>query len=75
VTQGSYIVATDGIMYDLADVPRGEGDWGWNHPTDAAKEFAEEHPDFVVEQPAWPFSESELSQNITHWPGAWLKKA
>ena len=74
VTPGSYIVATDGIMYDLRDVPRGEADWDWNHPTDAAKEFAESHPEFVVEQPAWPFNESDLTENITHWPGAWLKK-
>jgi len=74
VTPGSYIVATDGIMYDLHDVPRGEDDWGWNHPTDSAKEFAEAHPDFVIEQPAWPFNESDLSENITHWPGAWLRK-
>ena len=74
VTQGSYIVATDGIMHDLNDVPRGETDWSWNHPTDAAKEFAQAHPEFVIEQPAWPFNESELSKNITHWPGAWLKK-
>jgi len=74
VTPGSYIVATDGIMYDLHDVPRGEADWDWNHPTDAAKEFASAHPAFVVEQPAWPFNESDLSENITHWPGAWLRK-
>ncbi len=74
VTPGSYIVATDGIMNDLADVPRGEADWTWNHPTDAATEFAAAHSDFVVEQPVWPFNESELSENITHWPGAWLRK-
>ena len=74
VTPGSYIVATDGIMYDLHDVPRGESDWDWNHPTDAAKEFAENHPEFVIEQPDWPFNESELSENITHWPGAWLRR-
>ena len=74
VTPGSYIVATDGIMYDLHDVPRGESDWDWNHPTDAAKEFVESHPEFVIEQPDWPFNESELTENITHWPGAWLKR-
>jgi len=74
VTPGSYIVATDGIMEDLHDVPRGDADWVWDHPTDAAKEFAEEHPEFVVEQPKWPFNESELAENITHWPGAWLRR-
>jgi len=74
VTKGSYIVATDGSMKDLHDVPRGEVDWVWNHPTVAAEEFAEAHSDFVIEQPEWPFNESGLSKNITHWPGAWLRK-
>ncbi len=74
VTSGSYIVATDGSMKDLYDVPRGSPEWVWDHPTAAAYEFAQKHADFVLEQPAWPFNESELSENITHWPGAWLKK-
>jgi len=74
VTAGSYIVATDGIMKDLFDVPRGARDWDWDHPTAAAAEFAQNHFDFVLEQPKWPFSESDLSENITHWPGAWLRK-
>ncbi len=74
VTEGSYIVATDGSMKDLHDVPRGEADWAWNHPTAAAEEFVAAHPEFVIEQPAWPFNESGLSKNITHWPGAWLRR-
>lgn len=74
VTPGSYIVATDGVMYDLHDVPRGRPDWTWDNPAEAAKEFLKSHPEFVLEQPAWPFNESELDRNITHWPGAWLKR-
>lgn len=74
VTPGSYLVATDGIMKDLYDVPRGNSEWTWDHPTAAAAEFAEKHPEFVLEVPAWSFNESELSENVTHWPGAWLKK-
>lgn len=74
VTPGSYLVATDGIMKDLADVPRGAPDWTWNHPTAAAAEFAQGHPEFLLEQPAWPFNESELKKNVTHWPGAWLRR-
>ena len=74
VTPGSYIVATDGSMKDLHDVPRGKAEWVWDHPTAAAAEFAAQHPEFVLEQPAWPFNESELSQNITHWPGAFLRR-
>jgi hypothetical protein len=29
---------------------------------------------FQIEEPNWPFNESSLSKNITHWPGAWLKR-
>lgn len=74
VTTGSYIVATDGIMFDLADVPRGVLGWATDNPTFAARDFVANHPEFVIEQPAWPFNESELEHNITHWPGAWLKR-
>jgi len=74
VSKGSYIVATDGIMLDLADVPRGTPGWTTDNPTHAARDFAASHPNFVVEQPAWPFNESDLTHNITHWPGAWLKR-
>lgn len=74
VTPGSYIVATDGIMFDLADVPRGHPEWVTDNPTCAALDFAAMHPEFRVEQPGWPFNESELDKNVTHWPGAWLKR-
>lgn len=74
VTSGSYIVATDGAMKDLYDVPRGDPDWVWDHPTAAAAEFAAAHPEFVLEQPEWPFNESKLTDNITFWPGAWLRR-
>lgn len=74
VTPGSYIVATDGIMKQLGDVPRGDREWVWDNPTDAAIEFVAKHPEFVIEQPAWPFNESGLTRNLTHWPGAWLRR-
>lgn len=74
VSPGSYIVATDGSMQDLHDVPRGKPEWEHNNPTTAALDFARSHPEFVMEQPLWPFNESDLSQNITHWPSAWLRR-
>jgi cephalosporin hydroxylase len=74
VTPGSYIVATDGIMHDLYDTPRGRPDWISDNPSSAAMEFLETHPDFVIEQPDWPFNESDLNRNITHWPGGYLKR-
>jgi cephalosporin hydroxylase len=75
VSEGSYIVATDGIMRDVASVPRGEPGWIDDNPAAAAEQFAARHPEFTLTQPAWPFNESELKSNITHWPGAWLRKA
>lgn len=74
VPVGSCIVATDGIMYDLADVPRGQERWAHDNPSRAARDFVQANPDFVIEQPAWPFNESELQANITHWPDAWLRR-
>ncbi|MDQ6740108.1 MAG: cephalosporin hydroxylase family protein, partial [Actinomycetota bacterium] len=74
VTPGSYLVATDGIMGDLADVPRGKPEWVWDNPTAAAADFAAAHPEFVLEQPSWSFNESDLRANVTHWPGAWLRR-
>lgn len=71
---GSYIVASDGNMEDLWDVPRGHASWAWDNPQEAAREFACRHPEFVIEQPAWPFNESSLTRNVTYWPSAWLKR-
>lgn len=74
VTPGSYLVATDGIMQDLYDTPRGSASWTWDHPSAAAAEFAAEHGEFVLEDPPRPFNESPLTQDVTHWPGAWLRR-
>lgn len=74
VSKGSYLVATDGIMRDVANVPRGEPTWIDDNPTAAAAEFAARHPEFELVQPEWPFNESELKTNVTHWPGAWLRR-
>ncbi|HEY5048802.1 MAG TPA: CmcI family methyltransferase [Rhizomicrobium sp.] len=74
VTKGSYIVATDGIMKDLTDVPRGQKEWNTDNPENAAADFARNNPDFILEEPPWPFNESELEVRVTHWPGAYLKR-
>jgi cephalosporin hydroxylase len=74
VSVGSYIVATDGSMEILHDVPRGTPEWIHDNPSEAAREFAKANPNFLLAQPEWPFNESELDKNITHWPDAWLKR-
>ena len=74
VTPGSYIVATDGIMRDVADTPRGTPSWVTDNPAQAAEDFAAAHPEFIIESPRWAFNESELDKDITGWPSAWLKR-
>ena len=74
VSTGSYIVATDGLMRDLKGAPRTKEDWTWNNPAEAAHEFLKNNPDFEMATPGWSFNESSLSENITHWPDAWLKR-
>lgn len=72
VSVGSYIVATDGSMQDLYDVPRGRQDWVTDNPVEAVRDFLNENPNFELRQPAWLFNESQLKASITHWPEAWL---
>ncbi|MGI9111669.1 MAG: cephalosporin hydroxylase family protein [Gaiellaceae bacterium] len=74
VSVGSYIVAMDGIMALVADTPRGEESWSSDNPISAVQDFLGEHPEFVAERPAWPFNESELRSNITHWPHGFLRR-
>jgi cephalosporin hydroxylase len=74
VTPESYIVATDGIMHDVHDTPRGKLEWALDNPAAAAREFANRHPEFILERPEWEFNESELMKSVTHWADAWLKK-
>jgi hypothetical protein len=55
-------------MKEMSDVPRGKPEWTSDNPIVAAAEFVATHSEFIVEQPPWVFNESDLSENITHWP-------
>ena len=75
VSTGSFIVATDGVMQFLHDVPRGHENWKTDNPSAAAAEFAKRRSDFVLEEPPFAFDESlGIKERITHWPGAFLRK-
>ncbi|MBX9863428.1 MAG: cephalosporin hydroxylase family protein [Hyphomicrobium sp.] len=74
VTPGSYIVATDGIMKEVVGAPRTSPDWSWNNPLDAAAEFAASHPEFVLEEPVFPFNEGVVTERVTYWPKGFLKR-
>lgn len=75
VSEGSYIIATDGVMKDIADVPRAQPEWKTDNPYTAAMEFAARHPEFLHRQPSWlSRGNSPLTENVTYWPGAWFKR-
>ena len=74
VSTGSYIVATDGIMEEVHDAPRGQPAWAQDNPKAAAASFAARHPEFALEEPPTPFNEGTIDFRVTHWPGAWLRR-
>jgi cephalosporin hydroxylase len=74
VTPGSYMVAMDGIMEQLIGAPRTEPDWSWNNPRQAALEFVAQNPDFVIEEPPFAFNEGSVTERVTYWPSAFIKR-
>jgi cephalosporin hydroxylase len=74
VSVGSYIVATDGIMEQVAGAPRTKPDWGVNNPRQAALEFVAKNPDFAIEEPVWPFQEGMVDRRVTYWPDGFIKR-
>jgi cephalosporin hydroxylase len=74
VSSGSYIVACDGIMQQVAGAPRTEADWSWNNPISAVEAFLEHHQDFELHEPQWPFNEGAVRQRVTYWPQAYLRR-
>ena len=74
VAVGSYIVACDGIMQDVVGAPRTSPDWVTDNPQFAVKDFLAERDDFVLEEPAFPFNEGQITERVTYWPNAFLKR-
>jgi len=74
VSLGSYIVAMDGIMEDVAGAPRTAPDWKWNNPRQAALEFVAANPEFIIEEPPFLFNEGSVTERVTYWPSAFIKR-
>jgi cephalosporin hydroxylase len=72
VSPGSYIVAADGIMAQVAGASRTAADWTWNNPKEAAEEFVASHEGFQIEPPPFPFNEGAVESMVTYWPGGWI---
>ena len=74
VSVDSYIVACDGIMGNLFGAPRSNNDWSWNNPRAAAEEFIKSNDDFIIEEPEMLFNESIITERVTYWPQAFIKR-
>lgn len=74
VSLGSYIVATDGIMENLVGAPRSKPDWATNNPKKAAEQFVKENSNFIIEEPNFPFNEGVITERVTYWPSAFIKR-
>jgi cephalosporin hydroxylase len=74
VSDGSYIVATDGIMGALAGRPGSKPGWEWDNPSEAAREFAAANPRFKLESPGFLFNEGKITEHVTYWPSAYLRR-
>jgi cephalosporin hydroxylase len=74
VSIGSYIIATDGVMRDLADTPGGRPEWQLDNPARAAIDFAAQNSRFVLERPMLLFNESTVRSTATYWPDAYLRR-
>lgn len=74
VSIGSYIVAADGIMEQVAGAPRTRPEWSWDNPKAAAEAFTANRTDFVIEEPAFPFNEGAVTERVTYWPRGFIKR-
>ncbi len=74
VAVGSYIVACDGIMQEVVGAPRTNPEWVTDNPQSAVKEFLAERDDFVLEEPMIPFNEGLITERVTYWPNAFLRR-
>lgn len=74
VSIGSYIVAADGLISWLGPAPRTMPDCSWNNPREAAREFVANHPNFALDEPPFPFNEGAVTDRVTYWPDAFLKR-
>ena len=74
VSVDSYIVACDGIMQQMVGAPRTNLEWATDNPQSAVKDFLAGRDDFVLEEPAFPFNEGEITERVTYWPNAFLRR-
>ena len=74
VALDSYIVACDGIMQEMVGAPRTNPEWITDNPQLAVQDFLAVRDDFVLEEPVFPFNQGEITERVTYWPNAFLRR-
>lgn len=74
VSVNSFILVADGIMQALSSTPGCREDWKHDNPIEAVKEFLSTNSNFILEEPAFLFNESDLEQRITYYPWGILRR-
>jgi cephalosporin hydroxylase len=74
VSVGSYAVVEDGYMEAMSGAPRSQPDWSWNNPKAAVAEFVAKNPAFEIDELVFPFNEGVVTERVTLWPNAYLKR-
>jgi cephalosporin hydroxylase len=74
VSVGSYVLAADGIMGEIAGAPRTTPDWAWDNPSSAIDEFLADDDRFVREDPPPLFDEGLAPATVTYSPRGWLRR-
>ncbi len=46
----------------------------WNSLRQAALEFVKENANFSIEDPKFSFNEGNITQRVTYWPSAFIKR-
>jgi cephalosporin hydroxylase len=70
----SYMVACDGIMKEVTGAPRTHPEWITDNPLTAISNFLKTRDDFSVEEQAFLFNEGQITERVTYWPHAYLKR-
>lgn len=74
VPVGSWLVACDGIMEQMAGAPRSGPNWASDNPKAAAERFVAEDPRFAIEEPDWLFNEGDAKTRVTYWPSGYIRR-